>query len=501
MLEEVLLVYHLEGPDPFRLQLGVRLRGLSAVAVVELEGAGCAEGLAVQQLQDTPLLRLVDQGEPRVSGAAEALVTVIAQAGGKDQAIQEPDLVLQVERPDGRTPLVVQVLEERLGVVVRLLLSAVVAVLDPGGHLVPVEKALGELRLAAPPVAPGLVLVENLRTRPPRLHPVVQVAAIVNVAVVGGPQGQLRFAREAVGVLEIEEAVTVRGAGSGIAEDRAEGAGWDRLFPRGEGTGQFEITVGEFAEQLVVLVAVGVPGEAAAAAGVELRVIERVRAFASHRRAGEEHAESVSVLLAETDPAVGGLEPPDRSGKLHPLQVARLPGDDVHHAEEGIGPVERRTRPADHLDTLDKIDVDRELGADRSGFENVVVDPVPVHQEQHAGVQVPGAIEAAHPEIVVIAVVGDVDPPYAAQGVGEGTVAVLLDLFGGHDAHRGGRFRHLLFEPRRADHGRHLNAHQFLDTHLQQVGPGLGTIESRLRLTKRKGAQHQKRRNLYREHP
>ena len=76
--------------------------------------------------------------------------------------------------------------------------------------------------------------------------------------------------------------------------------------------------------------------------------------------------------------------------------------------------------------------------------KNVIVDSVPVDQQQNAAVPVSQPSEAAHAHECVIAVVGDVKATHTAQNVGQRAVSVFLDFVRGNHADRGEHIVHSL---------------------------------------------------------
>jgi hypothetical protein len=79
------------------------------------------------------------------------------------------------------------------------------------------------------------------------------------------------------------------------------------------------------------------------------------------------------------------------------------------------------------------VEVDDAVGADVGHVVDRIVHPVSVHQQQHAGVEILRACEAAGADVFVAAVVMDVEAAQAAQHLAEGAPAVLADVVLGDD--------------------------------------------------------------------
>jgi hypothetical protein len=63
---------------------------------------------------------------------------------------------------------------------------------------------------------------------------------------------------------------------------------------------------------------------------------------------------------------------------------------------------------------------------------------VPIHQQQDARVEVSRAIKAAHAEVAVATVVGDIESPDTTQDVSQGAIPVFLNFVVSNDGDRCG---------------------------------------------------------------
>src|SRR6185369_2142116 len=181
--------------------------------------------------------------------------------------------------------------------------------------------------------------------------------------------------------------------------------------------------------------------------------------------AGEQQLQAVGEFAAIGEPAAVACLVPRRPGRLDASLVLAGAGDDVDGPEKGAGAVEGGTWPADHLDPLNQVDIEGEVGPYRRLVVDVVVEPVAVDEQQHAAVVVAGAAEPPDSQVLIVAVVDYGKAPDTAEDVGEGAVTVLFDVVGGDDADRRRGVRHLLVVPAGAVHGGHFDVHELFDTH------------------------------------
>src|SRR5690242_3263823 len=89
-----------------------------------------------------------------------------------------------------------------------------------------------------------------------------------------------------------------------------------------------------------------------------------------------------------------------------------------------------------------------------------------VHEQKNAHVVIAGTGKAAHADVAVIAVVGDIEGAHATQNVGQSAVAVLLNLIGRDYRHQGGSRLAALQILRSGDD---LYVHQLLERRLRKI--------------------------------
>ena len=145
-------------------------------------------------------------------------------------------------------------------------------------------------------------------------------------------------------------------------------------------------------------------------------------------------------------PAVDSAETGHVGGGFHAVEIPAALGDDIDHAEHGIAAIDGGAGAAHHFQPVDEVDVKKELRADKGGIVYRLIGAVAVHQQQDAAVVVPRPVEAAHADIPVISVVGGIDAAHAVEDVGQGAVAVCLDVRSRDDGHGGRRLGGLLDE-------------------------------------------------------
>ena len=66
-----------------------------------------------------------------------------------------------------------------------------------------------------------------------------------------------------------------------------------------------------------------------------------------------------------------------------------LSGDDVDYAKESVVAVQYRTRTADNFNPVNKIDIENKSSVNEGPVRKVIVDPMTINQQKHAGVEIP----------------------------------------------------------------------------------------------------------------
>src|SRR5437870_9314167 len=154
------------------------------------------------------------------------------------------------------------------------------------------------------------------------------------------------------------------------------------------------------------------------------------------------------VFAAIRNPPFVGFEACRFKRKFPAIQLLCLAGNHIYDRKEGAGPVQRRTGTADHFHSFNQVHVQRELCSQHGLFVNIVVDSVAVDQQEHPAVIRFRAVNASHPGIDKVAVVGDIETAHATRNVSKGAVTVFLDLVSGDYCDRGGSVGDLLYMSR-----------------------------------------------------
>src|SRR5207244_3771035 len=144
------------------------------------------------------------------------------------------------------------------------------------------------------------------------------------------------------------------------------------------------------------------------------------------------------VFAAIRNPPFVGFEACRFKRKFPAIQLLCLAGNHIYDRKEGAGPVQRRTGATNDFHSINQIHIQRELCPQHGLFVNVVVDPMAVDQQEHPAVIRFRAVNASHPGIGKVAVVGDIETAHATQNVSKGAVTVFLDLVSGDYCDRGG---------------------------------------------------------------
>ena len=81
MISQVLFEHQFAGLDGFRFQVGIGLE--DRAKIVEFEIVRCSEGLTVKKLDCRFWLRMIDQCQPWLKGAAEDATVIVASSGAE----------------------------------------------------------------------------------------------------------------------------------------------------------------------------------------------------------------------------------------------------------------------------------------------------------------------------------------------------------------------------------------------------------------------------------
>ena len=154
------------------------------------------------------------------------------------------------------------------------------------------------------------------------------------------------------------------------------------------------------------------------------------------------------VFAAIRNPPFVGFEACRFKRKFPAIQLLCLAGNHIYDSKKGTRSVQRGTGATNDFHSINQIHIQRELCPQHGLFVNVVVDPMAVDQQEHPAVIRFRAVNASHPGIGKVAVVGDIETAHATQNVSKGAVTVFLDLVSGDYCDRGGSVGDLLYMSR-----------------------------------------------------
>ena len=388
----------------------------------------------------------------------------------------QSDLILDVESERVAGALVLQIVNARLQIVIGVLVLATIVAVLPA-HL---QRVSGELRAELPfsaePLADRGVAIHVGVGRVARLRRVIRVGAAVPVVVDEDARLQLNRLADAAIVAELQIRPAIPGLLARIVEDRVERGRRDLLAAVGEEPGERPRAIAQLGEQaidtLVVETArdtVVTRAQLVADALVELRVVQARGSVALIAGGRRQPFETVCITLAVRGTAPARVQAAAFASQLDAVELRAALGDDVDDAEERAAAVQRRARPANHFHSLDELHIDHTFAAGVSAVVDAVVHPVAVDRHQQAGVVVARPQKAAHTDILIVAIVGDVEAAHVAQHVSERAVAEAADIVRSDDRHGRWRLRHLLLVLGCAVHGVHADLHQFFDAQIGDV--------------------------------
>src|SRR5579864_2318648 len=133
-------------------------------------------------------------------------------------------------------------------------------------------------------------------------------------------------------------------------------------------------------------------------------------------------------LLGIRGPPLVSSETAYLAGEFHAIQMADVLGNHIDHGKECAGSIQRTAGTSDDFDAVNQIDIELKLAADERAVIDVVVEAMPIEQHQDARVIVSRPGKSTHANIAIIAIVGDIKSPHAAQDVGQGAITTLVDL-------------------------------------------------------------------------
>ena len=346
----------------------------------------------------------------------------------------ERELVLEVQAQHIALAVGVQVLGGRRNVNVGLVDARVAPVVQAPRELVARQRRAHPLPLGAPPLAGAHIAV----LRDGRV--VVHVVAHKLVAACMQPPGKCQRGLQLRGVFGRQQRALVDEARTRVVEDLRKRGRGHALGALAMGQRERQPAVRPAHEQLGAAVivqplrqAAGVPGRVE---GGEVLVGPTCGGpCGRHQPVGPQR-----IHRAHRQPQLGAAVAAHLGAHLRPGQLAAIARDHIDHPKEGVGPIHRRPGPGHKLHPVHQVQVQRKVGAYARLVVKVVVETHPVDQQQHARVVVARGGKTPHAQVVVGAVVGDVQPAQAAQHLGECAVAKQPDVVGRDHAHGGGGF-------------------------------------------------------------
>ena len=170
-------------------------------------------------------------------------------------------------------------------------------------------------------------------------------------------------------------------------------------------------------------------GEIAVGAAQDLVLLEAERA---------ERVPAVLIDVAATEQQAGAVDVAAAGfGRIHEgrylrtLEIAL--GDEVDHAADGIGAVDRRCAVAQHLDPVDRREGNR-IQVDRPPLQTVRGDAAPVQQHQRGVGALPAQVRAGHAVVAALLLVDDAGIAGQVVRTVAGDVQVHQQLLGRGDA-------------------------------------------------------------------
>ena len=429
-------------------------------AVVALVRVGWPVCGAVQQLDGGDRVPPVHQPQPRVQRAGAARLLAPAQAGVQRQVGLQGEFVLHIHACHVACAPGVQVLGRWVQVGVGLGDARVAPVVQAPHQLVACQGCAHPLQFTAPPLPGTHIAVDGER------WVVVYIVAHVLVARCVGTAGEGQRGRDLRGVLGRQAGALVGELGARVVEHLRERGRGHALVALGMCQGQRQAIAAHAGKQLGAAVKVQPLGHAVVAVGGV--VAWEVKVCAPARGPGGCHqpVAAVGIHGAHRQARLGTALAARFHSHLGPGQLVPVARDDVDHAKESVGPVHRRARPGDKLHPLDQVQIYREVGANAGLVVDVVVEPHPVDQQQHARVVVARRGKAPGAEVVVGAVVRHIQPAHAGQHLCQRAVAKKTDVLGSDHADGRRSFQRGLCV---AAGGGHLHLHQLFQWQIDHV--------------------------------
>ena len=229
----------------------------------------------------------------------------------------------------------------------------------------------------------------------------------------------------------------------------------------------------------VVAVVGLVRGEGRVGVAPSLRQVEVLLAAGPPLGGGDGVFDAVFGAVADGNASFAGGLVADGEAGLGAHQVAAGFWNHVYSAVEGAAAVNGGPGAADKLDAIHHFEIEDEIGADGAGLIDRVVHPVPVEEDERAGIVVVGAGEAAIADVVVETIVADVESRRGSKRVGQRAPAVIANVVGGENGDPGRCLTNGLLILRHSGDGFDRQLHKLLE---RELGEGVGGVRRRREL-------------------
>jgi hypothetical protein len=269
------------------------------------------------------------------------------------------------------------------------------------------------------------------------------------------PRGHVGPGDRPRSIEDLGEAPCVHGLGARIVERRVERARRHVLLAPVRTALEGEAPVPLAGEELQRALGVRVVRDAVVGLRAVVRRVEEILGTV-HIEDGARREHVDAALRHVTDGRLAPLatEAPGLDERLHALRVATGHGHDVDDGEERVAAVEGGSRAADHLDVVDRFEIDPEVLAEIRLLVEVVVVRVSVDEQQDAVVEVVRTEKSPDADVVVVAIAAHIEAGDRAQDLRESAVSEAIDLVPGDHGHACGRVaRRLRVLRRRRDLG------------------------------------------------
>ena len=269
--------------------------------------------------------------------------------------------------------------------------------------------------IAASPVGTTRIAVVDLAR--------INVITVVAITAVEDPELLLPAIGLWTGIRQFNQSMLVHRVRARLTKGgQVRGVG-QILVARTQAGAQAPVAKTKLAVGFLVVLAIKATRPAIAACVVELGKVEII----ATRTGGSKRKKPVVFTvntLAGQQPQTAACSAARISRQPCAIDVAAIEHHGIDNAEQRIGAINRGRRSRHELQSLDPIDLNRRFIANMRLVVKRVIAPRTVGQQENTGVVIAGTVEAAHPEITVVAVVADIETRHRGQRLGQIAVAV-----------------------------------------------------------------------------